>query len=231
MEQGATGLRKRQQITRASRMMFVWVAGASAVVGFSLVVAIFLFQRISYGEKVIGEKAKTEQVLKANLEVVGELRENIRVLDTNEGLRATRLSDQDLAIQSILDALPADANSTALGASLQRKLLSGVDGVTLESIRVDPVVGVEMSAELADVSSPTADSGNSIGFNFTVSANNRNAEALREILRTIERSIRPITLTTLQVEGQGNRLVMTASGYANYEPARSVELTTKVVNP
>ena len=222
------GLRKRQQILKANRAMFLWVAVASVVVGFSLVLAIFLFQKISFGEKVLSEKSKTLSTLEDNLKAVPALRDNIRVLDTNEALKSTRINDSDLSIQSVLDALPADANSTALGSSLQSKLLSGVDGVTLDAIKVDPVNGVETSED----SAVTTDSGeNTISFTFTVSVANSKPDALREVLRRVERSIRAVNITSLTIEQQGSRLVMSASGHAYYEPARTIQLRDKVVTP
>lgn len=222
------GLRKRQQIQNANRMMFVWVAAASVIVGFSIVLAVFLWQKISFGEKVLAEKSQTLSTLEHNLEAVPTLRDNIRVLDTNAALKSTRVNESDLPIQSVLDALPADANSTALGSSLQAKLLSGVDGVTLDAIKVDPVSGVE-TAEGDSAMSTTAD--NTISFTFTVSVPNSKPDGLREVLRRVERSIRALNITGMSVEQQGSRLVMSASGYAYYQPAQSIQLKEKVVTP
>lgn len=222
------GLRKRQQILQANRLMFLWVAGVSVVVGFSLVLAIFLFQKISFGEKVLMEKSKTLSSLESNLKEVATLRDNVRVLDTNEALKSTRVDDSDLPIQSVLDALPASANSAALGSSLQAKLLSGVDGVSLDAIKVEPVNGVETTTD----SGFTGDTGeNTINFTFTVSVVNSKPDALREVLRRVERSIRAVNVTTLTVEQQGQRLVMTATGNGYYQPAVSIQLKDKVVTP
>ncbi len=227
MEQNV-GLRKRQQIVRANRLMFLWVAGASVVVGFSLVLALFLWQKISFGEKVLAEKSKTVSTLESNLNEVPALRDNVRVLDTNEALKSTRIDDSNLPIQSVLDALPASANSAALGSSLQAKLLSGVEGVSLDAIKVDPVAGAETGDGAEDVVDTEAQE---IDFTFTVSVANSKPDALREVLRRVERSIRAINITSLLVEQQGERLVMTATGNGYYQPAVSVQLKDKVVTP
>lgn len=228
MEQKA-GLRKRQQITRANRTMFLWVAVASVIVGFSLVIAIFLWQKITFGEKVLAEKSKTLATLEQDLQRIPALRDNIRLLETNQDLKTTRLKDDDLAIQSVLDALPADANSTALGSSLQSKLLSGVNGVTLDAIKVDPVVGEETQSDSGvDVSNAGQ---NTISFTFTVSVASTNPDGLRDVLLRVERSIRAIDITSLTVEQQGSRLVMSAAGHAYYQPAKTIELKDKVVRP
>lgn len=227
MEQNV-GLRKRQQIMHANRLMFLWVAGVSAVVGFSLVLALFLWQKISFGEKVLAEKSKTLSTLESNLGEISALRDNVRVLDTNEALKSTRIDDSNLPIQSVLDALPASANSAALGSSLQAKLLSGVEGVSLDAIKVDPIDG----AETGDTSEAVEDvQAQEIHFTFTVSVANSRPDALREVLRRVERSIRAINITSLLVEQQGERLVMTATGNGYYQPAVSIQLKDKVVNP
>lgn len=226
MDGKTTGIRKRQQISRSSRTMFIWVAGASLVIGFSLVIGLFLWQKIDFQNKVLAAKSETLDTIKSNLSAVEKLRENVRLLETNDSLKATRLKDTDRSVQSVLDALPADANSTALGSSLQSKLLSGVNGVTLDMIKVDPVAGVE-----TDESGSGNAEENQISFSFTVSAAAGNAEALREVLRRIEKSIRAIDLTSVAVEQQGSRLVLSAAGHAFYQPAQSIELKDEVVNP
>ncbi|MDB5184089.1 MAG: hypothetical protein JWO07_770 [Candidatus Saccharibacteria bacterium] len=226
----ATGLRKRQQISHASQMMFLWIAGVSVVVGFCIVLIIFLGQRIWFGEKVITAKNTTASVLQKNLDTVQSLKDNVRVLNTNEALMSTRLNDTDPAIQSVLDALPADANSTAMASSLQTKLIGGVPGVTIESLKVDPVSGVETSATDTTVSNSDP-SSNTIGFSFAVSTPVSSQDSLRQVLLNIEKSIRPFNITSLSVESQGQRVVMTAIGVGYYAPAQTVQLSQKVVRP
>lgn len=230
------GMRKRDRITNANHVMFLWVSGASVVVGFAVVLALFLTQKIYFGEKVLAEKEKTASILQKNIEVVPKLKDNIRVLDTNQGLREARLKDSDRPIQSVLDALPADANSTALGSSLQSKLLSNIPGLTLDTIRVDPVEGIETAKTIdSGVIDATPVNGMSdehtISFSLTVSTTANNPEALREVLVRLEKSIRAIDVRSLAITTQSARLVMTVAGKAYYEPAKTIELKDKVVRP
>jgi len=229
MEKQSTGLRKRQQISKANQTMFLAIAGASVVVGFSLVLMLFLVQRIWFGEKVIAEKNHTVAVLQKNLDSVNALKDNIRVLNTNEDLKSILLKDGDSPLQSVLDA--ASANSTAMASSLQVKLLSNVSGITIESLKVDPVVGVETSSDGSGSIDSSDPSSHSIGFSFSVSTAAGNSDALRQVLMQIEKSIRPFNITNLSVESQGSRLVMTATGVGYYDPAQVVQLTDKVVKP
>lgn len=231
MDKPTAGLRKRQQITRANQMMFLWIAGVSVIVGFSLVLMLFLVQRIWFGEKVIGEMDKTVATLEKNIETVPELKDNIRQLNTNEALRSTRLKDSDPALQSVLDALPADANSTSMASSLQTKLLSEIPGITIESLKVEPVSGIETSSEDTRSSNSSDPASGMIGFSFAVSTASNNTDAFRQVLERIEKSIRPFKINSVAIESQGSRVVMTAIGNGYYELAQNVQLTEKVVRP
>jgi len=229
MKPNDTALRKRSQIAKANRTMFLWIAGASAIVGFAIVASIFLTQKLFFNEKVLIEKNKTASTLTANNKVVSELQSQVRALDANADLAKVKASDGDQAIQVILDALPAEANSLALGASLQNKLLAGINGLVLESLQVDPVVGVEFLSDTSvESGSTSAAAANEITFRFSASGNQ---EALLQALTNLERSIRTIDITNLTIENQGGSQVMTVQGRAFYEPSRDVTLKDKVVKP
>lgn len=223
-------LRKRQQIAKANRMMFLWVAGVSVVVGFAVVGSIFLAQKLAFNQKVLNEKNNTVSILTKNNAVVDDLKESIRLLDTNEGLNSAKAKPDDKALQVILDALPADANSLALASSLQNKLIAGIDGLTVESINVDTVAGDVTADPNVQVATPVADDAqaNQITFKLAVSGD---ANVLKELLNRFEHSIRAIEITNLTLEQASGKLTMTIDGHAFYEPARVVELKDKVVKP
>lgn len=159
--------RKRNQIAKANRTMFIWVAAVSAVFGVALVAAIFLVQMLIFNEKVLAEKQNTIKTLEIDNTNITKLESAIRVLDTNTALASVKADSDDQTIQVVLDALPSEANSLALGASLQNKLLSGIDGLSLNSLQVNPVEGVESLSS----STTTTDSSseNEITFTFAVS--------------------------------------------------------------
>lgn len=227
MQPNNAAIRKRTQITKANRTMFLWIAAGSVVVGCALVVAFFLAQKLVYNEKVLAEKEKTVAVLNANNAIIPELETQVRVLDTNEALKSVRVSEEDQAIQVILDALPSEANSLALGASLQNKLLTGIKGLTLESLQVDPVIGVESLSDTTSEQDASASGGaNQITFQFAVSGSQ---SALKQVLTNLERSIRAVDILTLRIESQGSKQLMSIQARAFYEPAKTIELIDKVV--
>ncbi len=222
-------IRKRTQIAKANRTMFVWVAAVSVVFGFALVGSIFLAQKIFFNEKVLTEKDKTISVLNKDNSNVSELESQVRVLDTNQALATAKAKPTDQTIQVILDALPSEANSLALGASLQNVLLKGVSGLSLQSLQVDPVAGVESLSTDGSTQSASVATGTTqpqINFRFSVKGNEA---ALKEGLSRLERSIRAIDIISLTIENQGSDRLMTVEARAFYEPARTVELKNKVI--
>lgn len=222
-------IRKRTQIANSNRVMFGWVAGISIVFGVSVVGAMFLTQMLFFNERVLLEKNRTVKTLESNNNNIAALQAQIRVLDTNQALIDSKAKPDDQAIQVILDALPSDANSLALGASLQNKLLSGIDGLKLNSLQVDPVVGIESLDGATSVVNASPDSiagQNEITFRFSVSGDEA---ALKHVLLNLEISIRTIDIISLKIESQGATRTLTVQARAFYEPSRVVQLTDKVV--
>jgi hypothetical protein len=232
MQPNDAAMRKRTQIAKANRVMFLWVAVVSVIVGFGLVGSIFLAQKLFFNEKVIAEKQKTVATLKADNANVPQLESQIRVLNTSQALIDSVAQPTDQPVQAILDALPSDANSLALGASLQSKLLGGINGLTVQSLQVNPVTGVEQLASdgtsQASTTTTTSGSSNQITFSFSVSGT---SQVLYQVLNNLERSIRTINVTNIRIESQGANQVMTVQAYAYYEPAVNLQLTTKLVKP
>jgi len=230
MQPNNATLRKRTQITKANRTMFLWIAAGSVLVGAALVVSYFFAQQLIYNEKILAEKEATVATLKNNNDTIESLETEVRALDANDDLNSIRANEDDQTIQVILDALPSDANSLALGASLQSKLLTGIDGLTLQTLQVDPVAGIESLSDeevVEEDASETTGLGNQITFQFSVSGS---AAALKQVLLNLERSIRTIDIISLTVETQEDGTqVMSVQARAFYEPAKIIELTKKAV--
>jgi hypothetical protein len=204
--------------------MFIWVVVAAAVIGAALVLSLSLFERLSFNQKIIDEKSTTVNNLRDNNEVVDELKDNARVLNTDPSLAETPRPEGRQPISVILDALPSQANSSALGASLQQKLLN--DNVSIESLTVEPIEGAEDGeGELED------DEVQEITFDFTVSAGADQADALRAVLRKMERSIRTINVTALEIEQQNSKISLSVEGVAYFLPEKRVELEKERVRP
>lgn len=217
-------LRKRSQIAQANRTMFIWIALASALIGIAAVVSIFLGQKLAYNERVLAAKQETVSTLDSNLAVVDGLKSEIQALDANSALLSVKANDSDQALQVVLDALPSDANSLALGSSLQNKLLAGVDGnYSLKTLEVKPVDGLETmnSGTTVDAAAAGEPVDTKIQFSFSVEGDQT---ALREILQNLEKSIRTIVVTRLGLNTESGLLTMNVEGHAFYQPGKTIEL-------
>lgn len=207
-------MKKRQIIASSNRTMFIWVAIMSAVVGICVVVGYFLIQQIGYKAKVTARLDTTLSTLRENNKNAQVLLENVRVLETNDALNSAKAQPSEKALQVILDALPADANTLALGASLQQNLLVGIDGITVDSLSV------------SSTDDGTAVEGQ-IPFTLTVRASDANA--LRDLLRKLERSIRIIDIDSFSLEKGEKDYSMSIQAHAYYQVAKQIQLTQKVV--
>lgn len=212
-----TALRKRQLILDSSKKMFLWVASASVIVGFAAVISWFLFQQIAFKEHVVSEKNKTIDILKKNNEAAPKLTDNVRVLDTNENLQNAKAKPDEKTLQVILDALPADDNKYALGASMQNVLIGGAQNIKLESFSVDPSTSIAASGG--------AGGAQQIAFSAVVSSNDPNA--IKDLLKRFESSIRTIDIDNLQIEKSDQRMTATVQGHAYYMPEKVIKLGQK----
>lgn len=231
MPENNVSLRKRQQIENTGKTMFTWVAIASAVVAIAVVVSLSLVERLVFNQRILNEKGTTASNLQNNNSIVEELRANIRERNTDKGLVETPRSEEAEPLSVVLDALPSQANSSALGASLQQKLLD-VDGVRIEALPVDPISGVENGgngSEGAEVSSEDTTGANQISFSFKVSSGS--ADSIRQVLRNLERSIRVFDLQRVTIEQQEGSINLDVSGVAYYAPELKVELQDKPLKP
>jgi len=223
-------IRKRTQIAQANRTMFIWIAIASALIGTAAVVSIFLFQKLTYNEQVLSVQSKTVSTLDHNLSVIDGLKTDVQALEVNSDLMSVKANDSDEALQVVLDALPSDANSLALGASLQNKLLAGITGsYSLKSLQVTPVNGVESLGDSTTVNAETTQAAaayTAISFTFSVKGDQA---ALKQILQNLERSIRTIVVSRLSMDTQSGELTMTVEGHAFYQAPKTIQLTDEVV--
>ena len=210
-------IRKRQQIDSSKKTMFIFVASAAFLAGIALVVSIFLVKQIVFHSKILLEKQNTISRLDKNLSSVDELKKNIRVLDTNTALNSIKSSSESNALQTILDALPDNANADALGASLKNKFIDTTTGVTIQNLTV--------AQSGSDSESSESTSENAISFTMEVSG------PAEELLTKLEASIRVIDLKIVEIQRNEDRLSLVVRGVAYYEPAQTIQLENKVVKP
>ena len=245
-----TGLRKRSQIKKANRTMFIWVASMSAIAMVCLVVSYHLVLSTFFKGRVTAAQMQTIGNLDTSIKNTDSNNEEslgaqILALDTNENLAMVKANPEDQAIQVILDALPSTNNALSFGASLQKVLLVGPQGVNIKNITIESVgnevieEGVVQSTDTAadaDSASTSEDAVNneeaisdplsSMSFNFVVEGPET---SLQEILQRLEKSIRTIYVKSISIQRQGNANEMSVSGNVFYQLEKTADLQEKVV--
>lgn len=240
-DKDVAALRKRAQISKANRVMFIWVACASIIVSASVVVTIVLVQKGIHNQKAISKLNDTVKIIKENNGSVKDLESAIRALGSNESLLALRANSTDNALQVILDALPADSNPSALGASLQLKLFPAdiqvvsmevtpvsIDVSATEETAVDTDGADSKSTETATTPTAPVSTTGAIAFRFTVEGD---ALQLKTVLERLEKSIRTIQVTRIFIESSGDKQSLTVEGEAYYQPTKTLQLTNLDVKP
>lgn len=214
-------IRKRQMIQDSAKTMFIWVAGASVIVSFSLVLSWFLVQQIAFKGKVIAEKSNTASVLDKNYKAAKALTDNVRKLNTDVDLSSIKAKAEEQPLQVIMDALPADDNSLALGASIQNKLVGGVPNIKIDSFTIgEQSTGLGMNT--------VAGGATALPFSLTVSGD---PNAIKTVLERFESSIRTIDVDNVILEQTDTQMNMTIRGHGFYLKSKVIQLTDKVKKP
>lgn len=215
------GMKKRQVIANSNRAMFIWIALASAIVGVCLVVGYFMVQQIMFRGRVAAKAEGTATTLRKNNVAAKSLIENVRVLGTDSALNSIKARPDDRALQVVLDALPADINTLALGSSLQEKIIGEAAGVKIESLVLE---GASTETAASD-----SDSLGTVPFILTISSSDANA--LRDMLLRMERSIRTLDIDTLALEKTDTKYTLSVTAHAYYQPGKTVQLKDEVEKP
>lgn len=211
-----TGVRKRQKIDQTNKQMMFWVAGAAAAVTICAMLAINLFGQIKYQAKIISKKSETSETLKTSLDAISTLTKNINTLQTDQNLLALRADTDDTAFNVVIDALPTEDDATALGSSIQEKVLVG-SGVSLESFEY-AAVDTSATSGATDTTKSTSSirpEAKAITFRFKITGS---YDAIKAALVNIEKTIRPIIIQSLNIDGTVDNLTATISATTYYVP-------------
>lgn len=212
-----TGLKKRQQIELAGRYMFIWVVAAAVAVSFCLATGQYLFSKWEYNNKVLGAKYKAADTLGKNITAATELKKQVDALVANSDLASVKTNPDDSTTKSVLDALPISNDTAALATSLQQAILNR-SGVTVESITVPP--------EVADETSPTKAEPQEVKFSFVVSGS---YDKIKTLTNDLERTIRPIKVVAVVMNGNDASLRATFDAVTYYQPARTANATEETI--
>lgn len=219
-----TGLKKRQQIEVAGRMMFIWVAIAAIAVSFCVATGQYLFTKWDFNNKILSKKYTAAQTLSNNITNAQKLKTAVDDLVANQDLASVKTNPNDPNIKSVLDALPTTFDPAALATSLQQVVLSR-SGVSIESIAVPPDIDTTVSGSAANAGTPTA-GPQEIKFSFVVTGT---YDKIKSLVVDLERTIRPIKITSLTMNGTDASLRTSFDVVTYYQPSQSVKLGEETI--
>lgn len=222
-----TGIKKRQQIKNANQTMFLWIIAASVAVAVCLVLGQFMLRQFIFNNKIISAKNQAYDTLRDNKESFGELKNEVNKLVSNQSLSKLKVAESDTSLQVIIDALPTTDDRVALANSLQQVILAR-SGVAIESITVVDG-GTVTTGAASDATTPTP-SNAPISVPFTVVVKG-NYDQIRQAVGDLEKSIRPMSVDRVLLEGSNNELRATIIAQSHYLPAKSVQVTTESIKP
>jgi Tfp pilus assembly protein PilO len=224
IEPRLTGLKKRQQIEHANRTMFIWVAIASVAISICIVASQFFIQKLIYNQRVINAKMKASDTLSKNIQNAKTLKEEVDALVGNQDLSAVKTNPEDANTRSVLDALPSKADPTALATSLQQVILSR-SAVVIESITVP---SDDTTTDQNGETAAPADSSAPVEQPFSVTVTG-SYDKIRAMIIDLERTIRPMKVTAINLNGTDASMRVTVEGVTYYQPAKGTSLKSEVI--
>jgi len=215
---------KHDIINRDSSKVVTAVGVAVFLVVFCGFAMKTLFSQSLYHNRVIGEKENTLRQLNNNVVAIEDLKQSY---DSFVGEAENILGGSPSGngpidgnnAKIVLDSLPGGYNYPALSSSFEKILLEG--GYDIESIggSEDPV----------DLAAPTADAAPvEIPYSFGFSSD---LEGTKKLLRTLERSIRPMHIDRIGIQINSEGSISTdISLHTYYTQQKTFELGSKEVN-
>ena len=120
----------------------------------------------------------------------------------------------------ILDALPPTYDFPALTSAI-----AGI--LKQQGVDVTGIAGTdEQLTEQSNTSSPNP-APVSMPFSFTVQ--NLNYQGIGNLLNTLQKSIRPIAIDSITVNGGGNSITLSVQAHTYFQPAKSLGITEQEV--
>jgi Tfp pilus assembly protein PilO len=218
---------KRVLIDKANTSIIIIISVASALVSFSLVASKALISQQGYQSRVIKEKVKARDQLKANSDNVKKLvssysdfvNQDINVISGVKSGSGDRDGDN---AKIILDALPSKYDFPALASSIEK--IMNVPNVSLVSFTG---TDQELTLDLPTASTAPA-SSSAVEIPITLSLKGPYVD-LQNALSVLQRSIRPIQVLSLDFSGSDSSMSLSISAKTYYQPSIGLTINSRVI--
>lgn len=214
---------RRSVLQASAKSMFLWVAGASILVVTIAVLFIYVFKQFSFNNTVISKETTAVRTLKENTRAYSELKKKIDDLAANSDLASARTNQQGDNLQVITDALATTSDASTFAASLQN-IIAPRSGISLESVSIP--FGDEASATGTEGETETKTESSPIELDYQVEAIG-NYQSISTFLENLERTIRPVSVRSLELSGSDSILRAQISLVTYYQPVKDIKINQK----
>lgn len=216
---------KRVAISKANAQLVIIVAVASFVTVFCLMASKAVLSQNQYNARVTKAKETAQSQLQDNIEAFEKLEKSYTAFNTTStnviGGTTSGTADNDGANSKIiLNALPSAYDFPALTSSVE-KILSD------RGLKVSSISGIDDQVNQQGNTSSTNPTVTEIPFSFTVTG--ANYQAINELFKAMQSSIRPFVVDKLDVSGSANDMTVTVTAHTFYQPAQSLKPDLKVI--
>ena len=119
----------------------------------------------------------------------------------------------------ILDALPSSYDFPALATSLENILTS-------QAQTIQGISGIDDAINQANSQTSSSPQPQPMPFELSVKGN---YDGMRNVVTALERSIRPIKVKTITMNGGKNEITMVVTAETYFQPQKSLNISTKVI--
>ncbi len=216
---------KKVAISKANAQTVAFVAAACFISIFCLFASKAVWDHNMYKSKVISAKEKARDTLKKNVQAYDSLKESYNTFDSKEinainGNKNGSGDNDGSNSKIILDALPSQYDFPALTSSIEKIMADR--GIAISSITgTDDQVNQQKNTSSSDPKTVE------IPFTFTIS--NANYGSVQTLVSALQQSIRPISIDTINIAGGGNNMTVTVTAHTYFQPAKNLNVSTKVV--
>jgi len=214
----STIVRRIPRLHDVNRQTLLWCVAASVVVASCLAWSQLLIGEAFFNSAIINVKAQTNRTLKHNVESAKALETNVNKLLADEVLAPVRVDEGDNNFRVVLDALPVTGDPATFANSLQGVILKG-SNVTITKLSIDEKKDLQMVP--AGTTTPRT-----LRFSVEIAGD---YTAIKTALSDIEKSIRPIHITSFSMVEGTPKLTAKITGVTYYLPEKSLKLKAESV--
>jgi Tfp pilus assembly protein PilO len=221
-----TAFTKRSLINKANSTMVIATTVAAFALVFGLVAGKALVSQMGYQNRVVSAKKIALNRLKGDLAARTTLKnsydnfvaQNPNVIAGDKN--GTGSKDGDNA-QIVLDALPSKYDFPGLTTSLEKL-------ITDQGLKIVSISGTDEEATQA--SNATSPDPKPVAMPFQFQANG-SYNSIKSLVDTLQNSIRPFQIQTLEMTSPGDtsNMNITIAAQTYYQPEKDLKITSKVV--